>query len=200
MALPIDGIFYINLDRRTDRREEIEGELGKLGLPYERFAGIPHREGIVGCGRSHLAVLKLAKERGYRNVLIFVDDFMLLVPPEECLANLSELFETKQEFDVCFLAYNIQRAEPYSALLQRVTEGQTASAYLVNAHYYDKLIALYEWAMPLLESTGQHWIYANDQVWKRLQATDRWYAFTTRLGKQRDGFSDNAKQYVSYNV
>ena len=200
MAFPIDGIFYINLDRRTDRRGEIEAELSKLGLSYERFAGIPHRQGIVGCGQSHLAVLKLAKERGYKNVLIFEDDFMLLVPPAECLAKLGELFESKQEFDVCFLAYNIQRAEPHTELLQRVVEGQTASAYIVGSHYYDKLIALYEWAMPLLESTGQHWIYANDQVWKRLQATDRWFAFTTRIGKQRDGFSDNAQHYVSYNV
>jgi hypothetical protein len=198
--LSIDGVFYINLDKRADRRSEIEAELGFLGLPYERFPAIYHPSGIVGCGHSHTAVLKIAKERGYKNVLIFEDDFVLLVPPEECLAQLNQLFESKEEFDVCFLAYNIQRAEPHSELLQRVTECQTASAYIVNAHYYDKLIALYEWAMPLLESTGQHWIYANDQVWKRLQVTDRWFAFTTRLGRQRDGFSDNAQKFVSYNV
>jgi GR25 family glycosyltransferase involved in LPS biosynthesis len=198
---PIDGVFYINLDRRTDRRAEIEEELGRLGLPYERFPAIPHpTSGIVGCGYSHLAILKMAKERGYRNVLIFEDDFTLLVPPEECLAQLGRLFASKEEFDVCFLAYNIQRAEPHNDFLQRVVESQTASAYIVNARYYNKLIELYEWAIPLLESTGQHWVYANDQVWKPLQAADRWLAFTTRLGKQRDGYSDNAERYISYNV
>ena len=70
MASKIDKIFYINLDRRTDRRDLIEMDLAKIGLVAERFVGIPYEPGIVGCGKSHLAVMKLAKERGYKNVLI----------------------------------------------------------------------------------------------------------------------------------
>ena len=50
--------------------------------------------------------------------------------------------------------------------------------------------------MPLLESTRQHWIYCNDQIWKRFQETDNWYYFTTRIGKQRAGYSDNGGCYV----
>ena len=96
-------------------------------------------------------------------------------------------------------SYNLQKTEPceYSFLL-RVLEGQTASGYLVNEKYYDTLINLYEEAIPLLESTGIHWIYANDQIWKKLQTLDTWYCFRNRLGKQRDGFSDNSKTYTSY--
>jgi hypothetical protein len=42
MASKIDKIFYINLDRRTDRRDLIEMDLAKIGLPAERFVGIPY--------------------------------------------------------------------------------------------------------------------------------------------------------------
>ena len=83
--------------------------------------------------------------------------------------------------------------------LKKVKDAQTASAYIVNEKYYDKLIELYEWAMPLLDTTGSHWIYANDQVWKKLQPNDKWYCFTERIGIQSDGFSDNANCYQTYN-
>jgi len=53
--------------------------------------------------------------------------------------------------------------------------------------------------MPKLLSTRQHWIYANDQVWKKYQKEDLWVCFTTRIGKQMDGYSDNSEVYVSNN-
>ena len=83
--------------------------------------------------------------------------------------------------------------------LKKVLFSATASAYIVNNHYYQKIIDLYEEALPKLEKTMQHWIYANDQIWKSLQQIDNWYCFARRLGKQRDGFSDNANQQVIYN-
>ena len=79
MADNIDFIFYINLEKRTDRREQIEMELKKMEITAERFVGIPFEPGIVGCGKSHLEVLKLAKDRKYKNVLILEDDFTFLV-------------------------------------------------------------------------------------------------------------------------
>ena len=74
--------------------------------------------------------------------------------------------------------------------ISKVKEAETAAGYLVNKNYYNTLIDLYEWAMPLLNQTKKHWIYANDQVWKRLQAKDSWYYFTMRIGKQAPGYSD----------
>ena len=60
------------------------------------------------------------------------------------------------------------------------------------------MIELYEHAAPLLESTREHWNYANDQIWKKLQPTNEWYCFTKRCGKQRDGYSDNSETFRSY--
>ena len=197
----IDGIFYINLDKRTDRRAEIEFELNNMELQFERFPAIetPGR-GIVGCGYSHLSVFKLAKERKYKNVLIFEDDFYFIISKQQLYESLQLLFTENVDFDVCMLGYNLFHEEECIEypFLKRVRNAQTASAYIINEKYYDALIELYEWAIPLLDSTGMHWEYANDQVWKRLQVKDRWYCFKKRIGKQRSGFSDNSNCFQEY--
>lgn len=200
MADKIDKIFYINLDRRTDRRDLIEMDLAKIGLNAERFPGIPFEPGIVGCGKSHLAVMKMAKERGYKNVLILEDDFTFLISKEELDVALEKFFSNVKEYDVCmFCCQNMvevpTRPHPF---LSRLVEANNASAYLINGAYLDTLIQLYEYALPLLEHTGEHWNYANDQVWKSLQCKDKWFCFHPRLGKQRSGYSDNAKAFMDY--
>ena len=201
MSENIDKIIYVNLDKRSDRLEEISNELKRYNLydKAERFSAIYHPSGTVGCGKSHLNILKMAKEKKYKNILILEDDFYFVVSKDEFESNLRLFFENVKKFDVCMFSYNLKKSEPceYSFLL-KVVEGQTSSGYLVNENYYDSLINLYEEAIPLLESTGIHWIYANDQIWKKLQMIDTWYCFRNRLGKQRDGFSDISQTYTNY--
>jgi GR25 family glycosyltransferase involved in LPS biosynthesis len=201
MSHNVDKIFYINLDKRLDRREEIEKELNFMELKYERFCAIEHENGLVGCGYSHLAVLKIAKERKYKNVLIFEDDFTFLVSKSELENYFEMLFSNfSDKFDVCFLSHHCVSFDdiPDMPFLKRTFDTQTASGYIVNEKCYQKLIDLYEEAIPLLAKTDFHWIYANDQVWKTLQKTDMWVRFDKKLGKQRPGFSDNAKCFVDY--
>lgn len=201
MSGHIDHIFYINLDKREDRKELIQNELEKYELSAERFSAINNENGLVGCGYSHLRVLEIAKERNYKNILILEDDFYFVQPKDVVESELQNLFDYNPTFDVCFLSYNLHKGvecETTPFLIQ-VLYSTTASGYIVNNHYYDTLIELYRINIPLLESTGKGWIYANDQIWKQLQATDNWFCFTKRLGKQRPGFSDNGNRYVDYN-
>jgi glycosyl transferase family 25 len=195
-------IFYINLDKRTDRRQEIETQLHQYNLydQAERFPAIHTPEqGILGCTMSHLAVLRLAKERQYPYVLILEDDFYFTLPKEELHNNLQHFFETTPDFDVCMISYNLKNSTPtQDPRILKVIEAQTASGYIVNTSLYDPLIQLYEETIPLLRQTQEHWNYANDQIWKRLQPQTKWFALNPRCGKQRDGFSDNANQYVFY--
>ncbi len=202
MSHNIDKIYYINMDKRPDRRADIEAELAAYGLEAERFVGIPHTPGIVGCGKSHLAVMKMAKANGYKNVLILEDDFTFLLPKEEFELRLEMFFQMVSEFDVCKLCCNLVESaqEKPFPFLKRIVESSNACAYIVNGHYLDTLINLYEHAMPLLEETGAHWLYANDQVWKPLQKTGTWYLFDPRLGKQKSGFSDNAQRVMDYDT
>ena len=107
----IDHIFYINLDTRKDRLQEIQDELEKIGWLQiqgfvERFSAFHTPDsGIVGCGYSHLQVLKLAKERKYKNVLILEDDFKFIVSKEISENIISSFFESKIPYDVCMLSY-----------------------------------------------------------------------------------------------
>jgi len=192
----IDKIIYINLEKRTDRREQIEKELSDFDLPFERFNAILNQpDNSDGCASSHLQVLKIAKENNYKNILILEDDFTFLVSKQEFEDNIKAFFESENgtNFDVCFLSYNMIQflALDDSSVVNKVIEAQTASGYLVNGHYYQKLIDLYEYALPLLRTTKMTWIYTNDQIWKQYQKTDNWYYFKQRIGRQRPGLSDN---------
>lgn len=201
LPLKIGGAFYINLDARTDRRAEFEGEMEKMEISCERFPAIKGNPGLVGCGYSHMGVIKEAQRRGYESVLIFEDDFEFIVDKPTFWDTLSNIeAELSTGFDVIMLGYNIQRSHPFSDNLIKVVEAQTASAYIVHSNVYDDFIKLYTWAMPLLQSTGRHWDYANDQVWKSLQPKQRWYASQLRIGKQRASYSDNAENFVDYGV
>lgn len=199
--MKLDRVFFINLDHRTDRLSEIEGELASHGLLHicERFPGIYHETiGGVGCTQSHIEVLKLAKERGYGRVLILEDDFMFTVSKDDFQEKIDKLDDI--EFDVCMLSYNLMNyaESPQHSFLYKVLEAQTASGYIVNSHYYDELINVLSEAVPAFEATNHHWIYSNDIVWKPLQKRDNWICFNPRLGKQRPSYSDCGKIFSDH--
>ena len=201
MSNRLSGIIYINLDRRMDRRDQIENELESKNLTYERFSAISHPTiGLVGCGLSHLSVLKIAKERKLENVLIFEDDFQFLISLEEFEKQMEYLWDWQENnnFDVCMLSYNLFQSQDISKHFLRVLDAQTASGYIVNYKHYDTLINLLEKSMPLLESTGKHWLYANDQVWKQLQRDNMYICFKIRIGQQRASFSDNSNCFCDF--
>lgn len=194
----IDKVFYINLERRQDRRAHTETVLTEYAIPAERFDAISHSHGLYGCGLSHLAVLKLAQERGYKNVLILEDDILINAPKNEFHDRLSNLFEHGPAFDVAMLDVNLQQSEriEHCDWLIRVKYAHCAGAYIVQGHYYQKLIDLYEWALPKLLETGAHWIYANDAVWGGLQSSDMWVTFTEQLCRQMGGYSDTKNMEI----
>jgi GR25 family glycosyltransferase involved in LPS biosynthesis len=202
MSNNIARIFYINLDKRQDRKEEIESELKNHDLFHlsERIEAIETPgQGILGCTMSHLNAIKLAKERSYENILILEDDFQFTISKEEFENQLQTFFERKITYDVCMISYNIQQSQPTEyPFLTKVIEAQTASGYIIHHSFYDKIIELYEWAIPLLDQTKQHWNYANDQCWKRLQPHANWYCLTTRCGRQRPGYSDNSEKFEDH--
>lgn len=194
------GVFFINLAKRVDRRKLIEAEMEKMDIEAERFEGIERSPGIVGCGYSHLSVLKEARDRGYKNVLIFEDDFEFVVDKETFWNELQQFFRSGVQYDVLMLSYNIEKAEKFNNQVDKIIAMTTASGYIVNSNFIDKLIELYEENLPLLEQTGKHWLYANDQVWKQLQPQSQWFAFKRRLGRQRGSYSDNSLQWMDYGV
>jgi len=197
----IAHFIYINLDKRPDRKAHMEQEFAKLGIPPEKITRFPayyNPLNGIGCMKSHLEALKLARSKNFKNVWIFEDDFTFTASSTEIEDNLRQLFFKSPKVDVALASY-IHKQSPFPPLylsvfpnIYRVVESQTASSYIVFQHYYDKLIDLFEDAYVQLELTGEHWRYANDQVWKLLQVKDVWYCFTPSLGKQRADARDNS--------
>lgn len=71
-----DEIYCINLDHRTDRWDKAQLEFDSVGVlqRINRFSAIQDKDGRLGIIKSNLAIVKMAKEKGLKNVLVFEDD------------------------------------------------------------------------------------------------------------------------------
>lgn len=76
-----EEIYCINLDERTDRWEHSKSEFEKVGIldKVKRFSAIKDNDGRVGIIKSNLAIVKIAKEKGLKNVLVFEDDVKFII-------------------------------------------------------------------------------------------------------------------------
>jgi GR25 family glycosyltransferase involved in LPS biosynthesis len=217
--LPLDKIYYINLDNRTDKRLHIESAVLQyfkntcLEERVERFSAIRHSEGAIGCSLSHLEIARKAKAVNARYYMVMEDDFEFLVTKEVFLETLQHIFKpyihpepiAPLDFKVIMLAYNAINRMPltltYSSNLADVleisTNAQTTAGFIVNGAYYDELINCWEKGVNMFMNTGQHWNFACDQCWKELQK-EKWFITKTRIGKQKPGYSDlGNKEWVN---
>jgi glycosyl transferase family 25 len=190
----IEHIYYINLEHRKERNIQFLEELTNMNIipttSYERFPAIYHKTfGGVGCGRSHIAVLEDALEKGYNQIMIFEDDFTFVVSPSVFYDKMEKL--TEKEYDVCMLSYHLFDSEECSEEgFRKVLNAQTTSGYIIKKHYYKTLIDLFKWSVENFEKTNHHWLYAIDAAWTTLQRRDNWLCFYPIIGKQRISYSD----------
>ena len=69
--------FYINLEERKQKNKKTIDELKRFGISNpNRFHAIKHEIGLVGCVKSHIKCIELAKQRNYPFVCIFEDDII----------------------------------------------------------------------------------------------------------------------------
>ena len=200
----IEHCFYINLDRRMDRRQQVEQELASLGIsqPFiQRFKAIEMTNGSVGCSMSHLHLLQRAYNEGWPYIMIVEDDIQFL-QPDIFLKQSNMFFDvfrrkedgigTEPLWDVLLLAGN--NVPPYiqnGDFSVRVSHCQTTTGYIVRAHYLPTLIENVKIGIhKLLMSPENHFHFAIDKYWLPLQKKDRWYLVTPLTVVQRDGYSD----------
>ena len=196
----IKNTLYINLSSRVDRKQHVENELAKIGVPYERFNAIKLPNGALGCSMSHLKCLQIAKEKKWSHVFICEDDIQFLDP---------ELFKKKldtflkshiDDWDVLLVAGN--NMPPYIPIDEncvQVKQCQTTTGYIVKQHYYDTLIANFKLGIQgLMREPHKHVIYAIDKYWFFLQQQDRWFLIVPLTVVQRTDYSDIEKKMVNY--
>jgi len=106
-----DGIFVINLKRSADRLVKFKHQAEEYDFIHklEVFEAIEDEVGSYGCSCSHNEILKIAKKRGMKNVLVFEDDATFLYPKkyvhEELLKMIS--FLMNEEWNILYLGPNI---------------------------------------------------------------------------------------------
>lgn len=193
-----DEVFYINLEHRVDRKLEIESELDKIGLKYKRFNAIKNNNGVIGCSKSHLELIKYARDNKLKNILIFEDDFQFIISKNKFWENINYFINKCVDYDVLLLGSNTIKSNNYDDKLLKIIDAQTCSGYLVNEKIFDKLIKVWEQGLINLEKTNINQLFICDQSWKILQPEGNWYTFKNKIGIQRPSYSDIQQKNVDY--
>lgn len=194
-------VQYINLDHRTDRREEVEGELRTLGLlgTASRFSAIKLKDGRIGCTMSHLKCLQQAKENNLPHLMLVEDDIHFL-NPKVFVDGLNKFLASGVQWDVILIAGN--NIPPYTRIDEsavKVTSCQTTTGYIVNGHYFDTLIEnMRDGMQKLMREPTNHFQYAVDKYWFQLQKQDNWVLITPLSVTQRRGYSDIEKRETDF--
>ena len=192
-------VIYINLDSRQDRKEHVVKELKKIEVNEpERFKAIKLDNGALGCSMSHLKCLEIAKQREYNSVLICEDDIEFL-NPELFLTQLNKFLDSQIRWDVVLIAGN--NMLPYKSINDMCIQTyncQTTTGYIVQKHYYDKLIKNYKEGIQNLIKNPENNEYKIDKYWFKLQRDDNWFLITPLSVVQREDYSDIEKKTTNF--
>ena len=200
MLLDKIPVMYINLDKRTDRKQYILNELKKIGVEdATRFKAIELENGALGCSMSHLKCLEIAKKENYEMVLICEDDIQFLYP-ELFLTQLKLFLDSSfLNWDVAVIAgNNMIPYLPISECCIKVTNCQTTTGYIVKKSYYDKLIQNYKEGIQKLLKEPSNNEYKIDKYWFKLQRLDNWYLIIPLTIVQKEDYSDIEKKVTNF--
>ena len=199
-----DKIFVINLAERKDRWDDCIKQFKKYNITnYERFNAIkPKLEdidkeqykdiwveykdnekyicGAMGCKFSHLQVIKICKERKYKQVLILEDDFLLCNNFNNEITNLFKNLDLKWSMFYLGCSWYRKSLEVKNHTNIRKAIGVLAAhAYILKDIVFDRFITEIE------NSTIEL-----DNVYKNLQKRNKIYMCNPSLITQKNGFSN----------
>jgi glycosyl transferase family 25 len=209
----IEKFVYINLDHRSDRKDEIENHFQQYNIPKDkiiRLSATKHDKGNIGVFFSQIRALEMAIENNWNNVLILEDDFDFNYTKSELNSIFNEFTNLfKNKYDVFQLAWGpskevkqIRNTNFYKCIC-----GGCAAGYLVNNTFYNKLLKNYkEGIQKLIETNGETYgpngysPYNIDMYWINLQKNSLfWITYLPTIGKVRPSYSDIRKDFYEWN-
>ena len=163
-----DKIYCLNLDRRIDRWRKVSKEFSKISINVERWSAIDgdnltysnmtfvddkigervssiigkiENKYALGCLLSHLQIIKDAKEKGHRKILIFEDDIILSNNFLEEVKQIEKLNWKLLYLGASqFLWNNIEIKDGYYNCQKTLG----TFAYAIDSSIYDDLINIFE--------------------------------------------------------
>tara|TARA_B100000989_G_scaffold253640_1_gene202123 strand:+ start:1153 stop:1950 length:798 start_codon:yes stop_codon:yes gene_type:complete len=197
-----DKYMYINLRHRKDRKTQITNELAKMEIPQNKIIRIDavynKYNGHIGCCKSHIKAITLAKQMNLPHVAIFEDDFVFTKSKDEVDKKINHFLQKYHNFNV------IQFSTVHNTLndindehVKKVEKASTSSAYILNSNFYDKLLEDLNNSKDKMENEMIEFNkknnkktkkfnsgYALDQHWNDLQKKSKWYIFDPYIGEQ----------------
>lgn len=201
----LENVYYINLRNCKLRKKETEDELIRMNWKFQRFEGIKHDDGRIGCCISHLKVIEMAKKNNLEYIVVVEDDIQFLQPDNynQLLIYFNNFIKLNNlDYDVLLLAGSmLDRAngiKPINNIIYKAIACLTTTGYIVKKHYYDKLIDNYKEAIQLLINHGEDDRGCIDVNWQKLQSIDNWYILIPRTINQRPSHSIIQNRFVNY--
>lgn len=131
----IDRIFVLSLKTSIERQlkfKENFPELIKLNIFEWFLVDRDNKNTERGCYTSHQNIIKFAKEKGYKTILIMEDDVKLLVPWKEFIDHFNNLKRPENWKTIQFGYIPIKTTKTSSKNLYEMNCGYFAEVYLVN--------------------------------------------------------------------
>lgn len=201
--------YYINLEKRKERKQHIEDELKKIEVNNPvRINAIEDNLGILGCLKSHIKTLKtflLNTEVTENFVAIFEDD-VVFKNPETTMSCINEI-ETDYDWDVCLIGgMNDGEYSNYKNLSAvKVTRCMSCAAYIVKRSYIPTLVDFWEKFLKKAEelidrATGlvSLDLISFDVAWFELQKKDTFILLTPLCVTQLEIYSDNWRKVINW--
>lgn len=203
-----DKIYCINLDRRTDRWDEVSKLFNKHNIVVERHSAfdgkkeltLPYPSSSELAGAiSHRDVILKAKELGLKNVLIFEDDVEMVEDVNNVFNGIKDFIPN--DWDMLYFGGNhvgglIQVNQYFFKCLRTYA----LHMYAVNEKCYDLIIKYLsdkiKWSLegkqPLKPSVAADYFIGD------LHQILNTYTIKPHLGWQKEGYSDIQESVINY--
>ena len=193
-------ITYINLDHRTDRREQVKKEFSKIGAKnIKRFSAHKHKRGSIGCAMSHLDILRSNLPSLGRVLMVCEDDLEFLVDRAR-LDKLIESFYRDSRMDVLCLAYNRRNGISVDEDFLISSNSRTTACYIAKPHALHAIEACALKSIKMLEDNIPDKSAAIDVVWREAQRKHIFALAKPRAARQYSSYSDIEGRIVDYKV
>lgn len=195
----IDTFYFINLERRSDRLQQITDEFTKMNIPIEKIIRVnafEHKIGAVGCSKSHIYALKHFINSGKNRCMILEDDFEFTETQEKVNEVLKNIFSCSSIIDCLIISGNggfvIKTTNSY---LEKVIGATTTAGYIITQNYASKLLYNFmegvekqeKWITAFNEPEN---VFNLDFYWIYEHLNRNFFYTIPKFGKQRDSPSD----------
>ena len=182
----VDKIFYINLEHRTDRKTHIENQIKTYLDPEfeitERFnaivfnhnvGGAFRNRGGIGCSLSHFNIIKMAKEKGYKSILILEDDVIFHFNKDKFYELLETFYTNIKDYHLLvfdtagYQACMWKNHETDIPGIYKLSGSCCTGAYIISEDFYDIYLQHLNEAIPkLIKGDNASRL---DESWKKFQ-------------------------------